>query len=236
MLFDARKLKKNLTVFFKLLNVGGHDAELVDTGAQNVCRRADAVFDLLTQSRADGFFRVAALDLILEKNCQVALRVESLILGDEEVDIVVRAGCLGNAVGGCDGAFEVGIAFAVGHGTQNVGHRNLKRHVHAAFEVEAEAYAEFLNFVESVAEPNLVVGDILEIFALGKSVGVFVAAFLGGLFLSILLSFALIVVSHKSKREIEKADEDQEDGYDASHPATHVSFALHCGLGYVNDG
>ena len=47
MVFDARELEEYLSVFaLKDLDVGRHDAELVDTVAENVCGRVvDTVFD-----------------------------------------------------------------------------------------------------------------------------------------------------------------------------------------------
>ena len=74
MLFHTGEFEKNLTVFFKLLDVWSHHAELVDTAAEHIGRAADTVFYLAAQSSLDGSVVVAALNLVLEHHGEVALR------------------------------------------------------------------------------------------------------------------------------------------------------------------
>ncbi len=220
MLLHARKLKQYLAVLFKLLDVGSHNAELVDTVAEHVGRRAYTVFHLLLQSRFGCLIAVAALHLILEHHRQIALRVEFAVLLAEDRHVVVAAGGLHHGVSLRYGCLEVGIAVGVGHGAQYVWHRHLKRHIHAALEVEAQAHAEFLNFGEGVAEIDFLSGNRIDIALVSHSVTVGIDACVACHAGRISLGLVLMMVGHQSEGDVEEANEHQEDGDDTGHDAS----------------
>ena len=115
-----------------------------------------------------------------------------------------------------DSFFEIGIAFGGGHRPEDVGHRHLERYVHTALEVKSETHTELFYFIESVAEPYLLVAYGVDVVLIGIAVGVRT----GGLrsrFLGIFLSLVLIMVAHNRKREVEEANKHQEEGYDTGH-------------------
>ncbi len=228
MLFHARKFEQYLAVLFKLLDVGGNDAKLVDTGAEHVGRAAHTVFYLLLERVLGCVKALAAFHLVLEHNREVALRVELAVFVAEYVDIVGTLVDAGYRVGVGDGGVEVGVAFRVGHRAEDVGNGNLKCHVHTALEVETEAYGEFLYFVESVAEINFFVSDVLDVLAIGFTFSFRRVVVLGCLGGCIFLGLALPVVGHHGERKVEEADEHHEDGYHTGNNTSQRSFALHC--------
>ena len=172
MFLDTRELEKDLAVVFKLLDVGSDDAELVDTGAEHVCGAADAVFDLLLEGSLGSLVVFAAFNLILEDDGEVAGRIKLTVFLAEYCHVVVGTGGFHHRVGAVDGSFEIGVAFGVCHGAENVGDRDLKRHVHAAFEVEAEANSEFLGLGVGVAQPDCLTGNRIDVVLVSFRVGI----------------------------------------------------------------
>ena len=86
MFLNTRKFEKNLTVFFKFLNIGSHNTKLVDTGAEHICRTAHTVLHFLFEGIFNSIDIVATLYLILEYHGKIALRVKLAILIAEDVN------------------------------------------------------------------------------------------------------------------------------------------------------
>ncbi len=51
------------------------------------------------------------------------------------------------------------VGIGILHRAEHVGHRHLEDDVHAALEVETEAYAPFLHFIVVVAQPDGLLAD-----------------------------------------------------------------------------
>ncbi len=166
--------------------------------------------------------------MVLEHDREVAGGVELAVLVTEDVDEVVALGGAGNRVGVVDSLLEIGVALGVGHRAENVGHRYLKGDVHTSLEVEAESHAEFLYFVECVAEIDFFVSDVLDVLAVSLAVRFGTVAGLGRFGQCILVGFVLIVVGHHGERKVEQADQHQKNRDDSGHNASQSSFALHC--------
>ena len=215
-LFHAGKLQKDLTVVFKLLDVGRYHTKLVDTGAEHIGRGAHAILYLLLESALHSLRTVAALGLLAEHHSEVARGIKATVFAAESAHIVVGLGGAHHRVGGMESRFKVRVAFGIGHRAEDVGHRYLKGDVHAALEVKAQPYAELLNFIESITEVDGLLGDGVDVALVGHSIGVgtCVAVALG---CRKLLSVGLVMIGHHGKREIEQADEHQEYGYDAGY-------------------
>ena len=158
--FDTREFKKDLTVFFlKHLDVGRNNTILVDTSAEHVRRVVDAVVDLFFKFGLNGFVVVATADGVLEEHREVGLAVDVAIFLAESADVVVCFMFGDEGIGCCEGFFKSRVVFDACHRTDDVGHRHLENHVHTALEVEAEAYAHALYFVECVAQIDFFFSD-----------------------------------------------------------------------------
>ena len=151
-LFNARKFKKNLSVLFKLLDVGGNHAKLVDTVAEHVGGRVHAVLYLLLYCCFDLVGALAALGHVFEHYGHVGARLHLLVLFEECRYIVAGLGALHYRVGCSEYTVECLVVFGIGDRAQNVGHAYLEDYVHTSFQVEAEAYAHLLYLIECIAE------------------------------------------------------------------------------------
>ena len=215
------EFEENLTVLtLEHLNVGRHNAELVDTVAEDVgCGIVDTVLHLALESGAHGGVAHAGLNDVLEGNREVGLGLGLAVECDEGVYEIVALVRLNHAV--CTG--ESGLEGRVGgtalHGAHHVGHVDLKDNVHAALEVEAEAYALLAYFIESViAQIHFFLAEGVHVVLVGLVVGciIVVARFHFG----ILGGLGFVLVRHVGEGQVEEAHEHQENGYHAGNDAT----------------
>ena len=74
-------------------------------------------------------------------------------------------------VGTGEGGFKYRVGVAALHAAEHVGHIYLEDYVHAAFEVEAEAYAPFAYVIEGVSEINFLLAERVHVVFVSLVVG-----------------------------------------------------------------
>ena len=162
-LLHAREFEQDLAcLVLELLDVGGHDAELVDTCAEDI----------------EGSVNLA-LHLLLERGGHLGIRRRVLQFAEEFTLAAEEAGhCAGLEVGShflhevlvggfrtlllslCDGVVDLTQrGFAVGILAEDVGHRDFEHHVHTPFEVKTEADLHFAHLIVGVAQIDFLFVD-----------------------------------------------------------------------------
>ena len=162
-LLDARELEKDLALLvLELLDVGGHDAELVDTCAEDVEGRVDLAVDLLVEGLDHLGVRGVAAQLahVFTLADEEAGQSARLQVGGNLVDEVAVARLGAGVLCLLDGRVDLGeLCVARRVLAEDVGHRNLEHDVHAALEVKAEAHLHLADLVVGVSEIYLLLVD-----------------------------------------------------------------------------
>ncbi len=144
-----------------------HDAEVVDTAAQNVERSTDSLLDIGLQhfgNVAVGTFERDVAPIRADEN-----RSQRTTLGntpislDEYVDIIFRTTLFESIIRLLDGGDKSRIVLAVtGQSLDDTVHLHLHHDVHTAFEVEAQIqFVALALLVGEFAEPKVVDRQIL---------------------------------------------------------------------------
>ena len=224
----AGELEKNLTVLaFEHLDVGADDTELVDTFAEGLGGRGlDHAVDLaadLVAGRVD--VRAVLDDVVAENGREVGVGVKLAVFGQEGADVVVAERRIGGHGLLCVGQCLFNVVAGIGHLTEHVGHVHLQDDVHTALKVKTEVDGLLAHILEGVAEINFLFANRVHIVFIGLVVDFVVVAFRHTLGINFRL--VLVFVVHERERQVERAHQNQEDGYDAGEYAAQNSFALH---------
>ena len=235
-LLDARQLKQNAARALQLLDVGGHNAKLVDTGAQHLVAVVDHRVHLVGEVALDlvgiGIGVVFHLLHVAEELIQVVFircPVELLQLVAERLHILVLSRAVVLDIGDCLVEILV-LRCGIGQSFQNVGHRNLQGDVHTALQVQTQAELLLAHLLECVvAQPHLLLGDFAHIIVVGPLIGVVrhVGAADVGHCHGLLLALGLVVVGHKRERKVERTNKNQCNGYNFNK-----TFSLHVSIIY----
>ncbi len=202
-LFHSREFQQNLAhLVLKLLDVGSHHAELVDTGAENIERGIHLALHLLPE----GFCHLAVAGRALQLSEEFTLAGEKaghhagLDIGGYPVDIVsfTRLGAFSLRFlhRGVD---LVKLCVARRILTENIGHRDLEDHVHSPLEVQTETHLHLADLIIGIAQIYLFLVDrIVELF---QTLFVNVIRLIGGFrhLGGILLGLVLVVTRHERK-------------------------------------
>ncbi len=173
MILYAGKFEQNLSVFaLKHLDVGRYYTELVDTVAEHVGRGVvHAVFHFCFEFVANGIVGRTGAYEALEHDGEVGLRAALAVVAHECAHEVFGGVGVDGCLCGCYGRFEHGVGVAALHAAEHVGHIYLEDYVHAAFEVEAEAYAPFAYVIEGVSEINFLLAERVHVVFVSLVVG-----------------------------------------------------------------
>ena len=221
MILNTGELKQNLTVLaLKHLDVGRHDAELVDTVAEHVGGRVvHAVLHLSLEGGANGIVACTGAHDVLEQDGEVSLGLSLAVEIDEGAHEVIALVSGNHLVGTGQGSLEGRVGVAALHGAEHIGHVHLKDNVHTALEVKAEAYAPFAYIIECVsAHIHFLVAQRVHVVLIGLVVSsvVVIARF----HQRILGSLIFVLVRNERERKVEQAHQHQADcdkaGNDAS--------------------
>ena len=143
-LTDTRHFDHDAAVLtFELLDVGLHNAELIDTGADHVERVVDSRLHLSAQGLLDLLVVALRRNLALQLLCGEDLGemtvggvlVECL---DEQRDEVVLAGFF-LSLGFLHRLHEISVFLVIGEHVNDIGHGDLEDHVHTTLQIKAEA-------------------------------------------------------------------------------------------------
>ena len=217
-LLDTGELDHDAALLtLKGLDVGLHDAEAVDTCADDIERVVDGGLHLLAQNAFH--FAVGALGVHLaaqllggEELSQVAVGSQLLVVLDKKGNKIALTG-LGFLLGLFNGLIEVGVILVVGQCLHHIGHRHFEDDVHATLEVKTQTNSHLAALLEC---PDPKINGFI-----GERVQVVLSGFFaldGGN----LLGLALVVLGNEGEAEVEDAHECKQDCENF-----YESFVLH---------
>ena len=214
-LFDTRQFYRDKTVFLQLLDIGSNHTEAVDTRAQYIIRVVYRTVQFVAQNGYYLFVGRLRRNLVFqlegaEDSREAHIGIDLLVFVVERSDKIVVPGLC--SLCGSNSRIEIGVGVVIRQRFEHIGHRNLQRYIHTAFQVEAQTYFHFTALLIRIIPP-------IHLFRRDRVDIMFILRLIAG---GILFRFVVVNSGYNRKRNVEQADKCKQNRNDSNK-----SFVLH---------